>query len=382
MGKDYVIVRIWTPKPDYIASQLLANRPKPWGHVSLQTDKGGKCLHKDGKPLSGYGYYPEMGEGYYISLYPSDPKALRSQGVFHSLERDELDLKSHLYDVTVITFDSLDVNKINSLFEKFRESDYDWGILGSSILESDTLKNCVGLTLSLLHHAGVNNKIRRYAYFVAGLLFCTLGMQIADSFKHGKAYVPYGFLSAVVGIEIASQSNYVASRWIALSVAWTTNVLIELSAVGRLYDSLGQISNSGVRQKSYTESILPGLIISCILPLAYSLLPLSKKTFTTPDDTKVYLHDCGGKIILGGTDIHKTYSDYFYANKKVILVTLAILSLPAIEKMKPGIIGKIISPTVGIAFSAILMGPLLIGSTFEKLYDVGSTITGKLFGPR
>lgn len=138
-----VLIRIWLARIGNV------------GHVSLQTFVGGL----DGK-------------GIYASFWPSR-RSTSFFKKFNSLgtclvESPEIDIrKEKRHPDIIVRLYSLDITKINSDFIKFKQSNYNWSLLGGWAFTKEKNKNCVDLVELLLSTGGIGNLIDPavYAYY-------------------------------------------------------------------------------------------------------------------------------------------------------------------------------------------------------------------------
>lgn len=117
------------------------------GHASLKTFTGGP-----------------HGNGIYASFWPNQITIQQKflSGVnsanIPNLQTDILNEDNCQPDVTISLY-SLDVNKVNQAYSKFRTSNCNWSIWGSSFFKDDETRNCSGLVAFLLNEGGLTNLV-------------------------------------------------------------------------------------------------------------------------------------------------------------------------------------------------------------------------------
>lgn len=177
-----VTVRIW---PRDVAS----SSPKTWfslGHAALQTHSGG-----------------EDNKGEYISFWPGSacrsahadakskgkeyPCTIHDRDHFHTRDIDKTIYQKEPPAGYTYRFETLDVEAIHRRFRAFKDSKFEWSLLGSSLLKENdhSSKNCAGICLFLLE---------------AGGLFSRLGYK-----RQNDYYFPgHGFMAGVAGAGAAT----------------------------------------------------------------------------------------------------------------------------------------------------------------------------------
>jgi len=135
-----VVIHVWLP------NDLNQSRT---GHVSLETFVGGA-----------------QDRGIYVSFYPADDvnkfTFFKSSAgtLVESLDKDEK-LQHDQPPDHDITLYSLDVERINSEFLKFKASQCNWSIWGSTFFSGKKTRNCSGLIEHLLEISGIYPIIRK-----------------------------------------------------------------------------------------------------------------------------------------------------------------------------------------------------------------------------
>lgn len=210
---NQVTVRIW---PSQYAS-VSPNTWKSFGHVSLQTFKGGVD-----------------NQGYYISFWPGTPDkpcpcndCADTHDHFHSLEEDTrysgqatVDNTYHLH--------TLNVDMVNKHFEDRRAMNVRWTVSASVFtLRDPTVANCASLAHDCLVHGGLNNIVTR-----SDRVF--LGVKDAMMSKM--------FLVSLSVVPFALTASYVLSNPACkVTIAINTVISTSLRVAGNFMWSLSQL---------------------------------------------------------------------------------------------------------------------------------------------
>lgn len=287
--KNAVTIRIWNMNP----------LKKEVGHVSLETHSGG-----------------EEGDGIYASFWPDLPTKI--DGEFDGPEyvvakKGKSFLRTSKYDKDCYKGKkrsykervySLDIDKINTAFYKFKESEFVWDLASTSIFHhvegflkkiwailtrkefenQESTSNCAGLVLLLLKAGGIDKYFGWEASFLrSGLLGAVIG----------------GVCGAVSGAALSGvlPAPAIPKQIFTLSGIFCTQVLVSAIevffclAIKCLWSVVGPVSGG-------VFGLLSGAILGAITATVMDHSQMPDLALVTPSDLKRLINDL--KSIEGG----------------------------------------------------------------------------------